>query len=241
MDEVDARTFLERFTADQLAARGILNGATRLLNNRSVQPLIGLMAEQGVSRLSAPERQWCLDADGTFQNPRSTEVTSGSIESLTNLGNVFNEQNTGLNPHYERTSTPADDNDADMTFALERDLQRALRDNIDQLDPGLTIVDGGTERNVPAGRIDITAEAPDGALVVIELKAGRADLRAIGQVLSYMGSVDHEPDRTVRGILVAGGFERRAVMAADAVPNLELRAYSFSFEFSNPASGSGGD
>ena len=113
--------------------------------------------------------------------------------------------------------------------------------NIDQLEPGLTIVDGGTERNVPAGRIDITAEAPDGALVVIELKAGRADLRAIGQVLSYMGSVDHEPDRAVRGILVAGDFEPRAVMAADAVPNLELRVYSFSFGFSKPATASGGD
>ena len=54
MAEVDARTFLEPFTAEQLAARGILNGTTRLLNNRSVQPLIGLMTEQGVSRLSAP-------------------------------------------------------------------------------------------------------------------------------------------------------------------------------------------
>lgn len=107
MAEVDARAFLERFTAEQLAARGILRGATRLLNNRSVQPLIGLMAEQGVSRLSGLDGRWYLDADGTFQNPRSTEATSGTVASLANSGNVFNEQNTSLNPHYARAPIPA--------------------------------------------------------------------------------------------------------------------------------------
>src|SRR5262245_23875392 len=46
---------------------------------------------------------------------------------------------------------------AEITFGLERDLQMALRSNIEQLEPGLEIIDGGKERITEAGRIDITA------------------------------------------------------------------------------------
>ena len=46
MTEVDVRAFLNQFTAEELAARGILNGGTRLLNNKSVTPLIALMTER---------------------------------------------------------------------------------------------------------------------------------------------------------------------------------------------------
>ena len=38
----------------------------------------------------------------------------------------------------------------ETTFGLERDLQNALRSNIQQLEEGLKIVDEGKERNVPA-------------------------------------------------------------------------------------------
>src|SRR4051812_39238422 len=60
-------------------------------------------------------------------------------------------------------------------FGLERDLQSALRKNIADLEPGLSIIDDGKERKVASGFIDITARAKDGATVVIELKAGPAD------------------------------------------------------------------
>ena len=125
MTEVEARTFLDRFPAEELAARRVLNGDTRLLNNRSVTPLIELMAEHDVSRLVAPGRDWFLDADGTFRNPRSVEATSGNVESLRNPGNVFSEQNTSLNPHYARAQGPDAEDAGDVTFGLERDLQRA--------------------------------------------------------------------------------------------------------------------
>src|SRR3954451_20382349 len=42
-----------------------------------------------------------------------------------------------------------------LKFGLERDMQDALRRHIDQLDSGLEIVDGGKERQVEAGFIDI--------------------------------------------------------------------------------------
>ena len=48
----------------------------------------------------------------------------------------------------------------ETTFGLERDLQLALRSNsnIEQLEHGLRITDGGKEQTVESGRIDIAAE-----------------------------------------------------------------------------------
>ena len=149
-------------------------------------------------------------------------------------GNVFNEQNTSINPHYERRGSPEPGPDGDseeLSFGLERDLQRALRANIEQLELGLRITDGGVERTVQAGRIDITAEDSGGNPVIIELKAGKADLTSIGQLLSYMGSAEVDSSRLVRGILVANEFDHRLVVAAKAVPSISLKSYSIQFSF----------
>ena len=234
MTEIHIRDFLNQFSVDELTSREILRGSTRLLNKGSVLPLITLMTDQDVARLEAPERDWFLTSDGAFRNLLSTEAKSGRIEGLASLGNVFNQQNTSLNPHYGQRSGPELDPEEDsdeLKFGLERDLQKALRANIQQLDPGLKIVDGGIEQTVEAGRIDITAEDPDGRLVIIELKAGTAELSSIGQLLSYMGSASSDSNRPVRGILVANEFHPRLVVAARAVPNFSLVAYSFQFSF----------
>jgi hypothetical protein len=118
----------------------------------------------------------------------------------------------------------------DMTFGLERDLQRTLRASIDQLEPGLRIVDGGREQSTDAGRIDILAEDQSGAAVVIELKAGAVSPEAIAQILGYMGVVAADNAR-VRGILVGGDFPPRVIYAARAVPNLKLVKYAIRFSF----------
>jgi hypothetical protein len=57
-------------------------------------------------------------------------------------------------------------------IGLERDMQAALRVEINQLEPGLTIIDEGVERSVDSGFIDITCRDGSGMTVVIELKAG---------------------------------------------------------------------
>lgn len=118
----------------------------------------------------------------------------------------------------------------DTAFGLERDLQMALRRNIEQLEPGLTITDGDKEQSVASGRIDITARDRDGAIVVIELKVGAADREAIEQLLAYMGDLIGDGPR-VRGVLVAREFAPRAVSATRAVPNLRLVQYGFRFTF----------
>lgn len=119
-------------------------------------------------------------------------------------------------------------------LGLERDMQVALRSAIEQLEAGLSIIDGGVERSVDSGRIDITARDASGALVVIELKAGIASRSAVGQILSYMGDVSNEEAAlSVRGILVASDFDKKTKSAARLVPNLVLRRYNVKFQFSD--------
>ena len=87
------------------------------------------------------------------------------------------------------------------------DMQTAIRANVDQFDPGLRVIDGGKERHVEPGFIDVLAEDADRALVVVELKSGEAPDSAVTQLLSYIGALRFdEPTRSVRGILVARGF-----------------------------------
>jgi transposase-like protein len=119
----------------------------------------------------------------------------------------------------------------ETTFGLERDLQEALRRNIAQLEPGLTILDGDRERRVKSGGwIDILAKDRSGGTVVIELKAGRADRDAVGQILAYIGDLMDEVT-SVRGILVAAEFSPRALAAAKASPTIRLVRYGIQFSF----------
>lgn len=119
-------------------------------------------------------------------------------------------------------------------IGLERDLQKALRRDIAQIEPGLVVIDEGVERSVPSGFIDITARDAHGAAVAIELKAGTADRAAVGQVLSYMGDLAEEEGGEVRGMLIAHDFDAKARSAARMVPNLGLRTYAIRFVFENP-------
>ena len=117
-------------------------------------------------------------------------------------------------------------------FELERHLQESLRNEIAQLEPGLLIIDGGTERGVESGFIDILAHDTNGAFVVIELKAGLAKREAVGQITGYMGDlIAEEPETQVRGILVAADFDKSCRSGVRAIPSLKLKRYRFSFTF----------
>ena len=120
---------------------------------------------------------------------------------------------------------------SEVTFGLERDMQGALRANIQQLEPGLQIADDGKERTTDAGRVDITTKDSNGTTVVIELKAATASPEALTQLLAYMGVIGKQEGKLVRGILVAGDFHPRIVFAAQGIPNIQLRRYHFQFTF----------
>lgn len=120
-------------------------------------------------------------------------------------------------------------------FEVERNLQDSLRREITQLENGLIIIDGGDERAVESGFIDILAEDAAGALTVIEVKAGQAKRDAVGQILGYMGDLKtDEPDRAVRGILVAASFDKSCLSAVSVVSALKLKEYRFDFAFASP-------
>jgi len=116
-------------------------------------------------------------------------------------------------------------------LSLERDLQAALRRNIEQLEPGLVIIDGGKERVSASGRMDILARDATGTNVIIELKVGKAGIDVFGQIQSYMGDLVTETGERVRGIIVANEFDSKAIAASKVVPNLEMQQYGFSFTF----------
>ena len=208
----------------------------------SVGPLRDLMKEHGVTRIEHRNGNWFFESDGNFNNPASGGVKVGNVDQLNrDLGTVFDQQNRDINPFFGRAPSGTGegqdqagssyDFSEDTSFGLERHLQQALRANIEQMEPGLRIIDGGTERTVGAGRIDITAEDTAGNLVVIELKAGRAEHESVSQLLSYMGSIENPQGKSIRGILVANDFHPRTVMAAKPIPNISLRAYSYSIQF----------
>jgi endonuclease len=110
---------------------------------------------------------------------------------------------------------------------LECDIKLALRADIERLEAGLRITDGGKEQMVKYGGtaepgwIDITAEDKKGHTVVIELKRGKAGRRAVGQILGYMGAL-MDDNKQIRGILVAKKFSPQGRAAARPAPRLQL-------------------
>ena len=248
--EADIREFLRRFSAAELTERKILT-KDHYLWGPGVKPLTELMTEHGIARLEAKERNWFLNVDGTWSNPGSKSSTGQKAGDMNMVRGLFNDQNSHLNPF--RLVSGSDDqidddteesstkelatsdklevDEPEIRFGLERDLQRALRTNIAHLEPGLIITDGGSEKTVDAGRIDITTEDTNGNIVVIELKAGTAQPDSVAQLLAYMGTIENPDGKPVRGILVANDFAPRVVQAAKAVSNISLKAYSFQFSF----------
>lgn len=119
-----------------------------------------------------------------------------------------------------------------QAFQLEKEMQAAVRRQIEAIESGLQIVDGGGERSVASGRIDILAKDKDGVTVIIELKAGECPKGAVEQVLAYGNDMRLEEEaRTVRMLLIAKSFPDRIVGAANMAPNLELITYDYSLTF----------
>ena len=122
-------------------------------------------------------------------------------------------------------------------FRYEQELQVAVRNQIGSIEAGLTIADGGNERMVPTGRIDVLARDGEGTLVIIELKAGLCPKGAIEQALGYAADIDAEEggDRPCRVLLIAGDFSERMLNAAKRIQGLTLFRYSVALSFSKAA------
>lgn len=116
-------------------------------------------------------------------------------------------------------------------FRYERELQSAIREQLDLVEPGLVEADGGRERSVATGRIDILALDQAGCYVVIELKAGPCPHGALEQVLAYSTNLEAETGKPCRAILVASYFSERIRAAAERARGISLVTYERQFGF----------
>ena len=125
----------------------------------------------------------------------------------------------------------------EIGLSLERDLEEYISRNLGELEEGLALYSegglSGRQYSTDVGRIDLLAVDREGNFVVIELKAGLATDRVIGQVLGYVRYVRKNlaKGKDVRGIIVAEDFDERLKYAVAETPNLRLKRYTVKFEF----------
>lgn len=89
------------------------------------------------------------------------------------------------------------------TDGTEADLKRHVLENPAVVERGLQPL--ATERETPAGPVDVYAEDRDGNPVVLELKRARVGPDAVGQLVRYVDALarDIHADADPRGVLVA--------------------------------------
>ncbi|MEK6636968.1 MAG: endonuclease NucS domain-containing protein [Pseudomonadota bacterium] len=110
-------------------------------------------------------------------------------------------------------------------FRYECELQEAVRRQLGQVEAGLVEADGGQERIVATGKIDVLARDLAGHFVVIELKAGPCPHGALEQVLAYSNDLEAETGTPCRAILVAAQFSERIRAAAKRARDISLVTY----------------
>ena len=82
------------------------------------------------------------------------------------------------------------------------------------------------------GKIDILAkDKRDGCYVVIELKRNQTSDETVGQITRYMGWVKETlGDSNVKGIIVAGKYDKKLDYAQEMTPNIEVFLYQVDFK-----------
>ncbi len=92
----------------------------------------------------------------------------------------------------------------------EADLKRRILEEPELIEPGFRPL--ATERETPAGAVDVYGEDADGAVVVLELKRRRVGPDAVGQLDRYVGALERDlhADVEIRGVLVAPSVTDRA-------------------------------
>jgi len=130
------------------------------------------------------------------------EATDGSLELRCGDGDAADALTVRLDAvHHAAAFDPADA-DAEVS-GTESDLKERVLANPDLVEPGFR--PRSTERETPAGPVDVYGRGRDGAVVVVELKARRAGPSAASQLERYVNALrrDLHADADVRGVLVA--------------------------------------
>jgi RecB family endonuclease NucS len=124
-------------------------------------------------------------------------------------------------------------------FAYESHLRDVLKDNLEIIEPGLTLYRDeedssivGVEFDCGGRRIDILAVDSTGTYVVIELKVSKGYERAVGQLLRYKSWVRKEManGNPVRGVIIAKSISPDLKLAAEEINDIQLFEYDLSIQ-----------
>jgi RecB family endonuclease NucS len=211
--------------ARELVAEGLERGATVVLFGRCTVDYDGRAA----STLGPGDRLVVLKPDGTalvhtdegqkpvnWQPPGCEHAVSVEGEDGGELV-VHSERETPaetLTVRFERLAHAAvcqgtDPEDLALT-GTEADLKQRILEEPDLVEPGFE--PRATERETPAGAVDLFGVDADGSRVVVELKRRRVGPDAVSQLNRYVDALDRElhADAAVRGVLVAPSVTDRA-------------------------------
>lgn len=116
-------------------------------------------------------------------------------------------------------------------FKVEKEMQAAIRRDLEALEVGLVAVDDGVEVTTATGRVDILGRDSRGILTAIELKAGTCLAGAIEQTLGYAQALSEEREEPTRAILIAASFTDRQKAAAKRSMGLLLKTYNYQLSY----------
>lgn len=123
-------------------------------------------------------------------------------------------------------------------FYMEKQLEDFIVHNWESIDLGkkynLIIEEGelmSQQYKTEIGPIDILArDKKTNDYVVIELKKDQTSDDTIGQLTRYMGWVKQKWGREVKGVIIAGNYDRRLDLAHTMVPGVEIFIYEVDFK-----------
>ncbi|MDE1871190.1 MAG: DUF1016 family protein [Candidatus Micrarchaeota archaeon] len=124
-------------------------------------------------------------------------------------------------------------------FYMEKQLEDFIIENWERTDFGkkydLIIEDGelvSQQYKTDIGPIDILAkDKKNNNFVVIELKKNQTSDDTIGQIARYMGWIrDKMGDNNVRGIIIAGAYDKKLDYALKMMSNVEVFLYEVDFK-----------
>lgn len=123
-------------------------------------------------------------------------------------------------------------------FYMEKQLEDFIVHNWESTELGkrfnLIIEDGeliSQQYHTDIGSIDILVKDKKGSFVVIELKKNQTSDDTIGQLTRYMGWIKkNKDDQNVKGIIIAGEFDKKLEYALKVIPNIEVFLYKVDFK-----------
>ena len=181
---------------------------------------------RAASTLGPGDRHVMLKPDGSAlvhtdegQQPVNWQPPGGTHEVTLNDDQLFvysrretptEEIAVGFERVIQTSTFTVSDSETISLSGTEADLKHRILDEPEVVERSFQPLT--TERETPAGAVDIYGEDADGRPVVLELKRRRAGPDAVSQLQRYVEAVDRDlhADAEVRGMLVAPSITERA-------------------------------